>query len=91
MPGPRQPTDLLKATGRKHLSQQEEDQRRDQEVHVPPPDQVEPPKWLLKKFHKEFREIGEILGRTEVWARVRFYRGKEALARKMGGDGHGGQ
>ena len=38
-----------------------------------------------------FREIGDLLGRSEVWARVRFYRGKEALARKMGGDGHGGQ
>ena len=38
-----------------------------------------------------FREIGEILGRTEVWARVRFYRGKEELARNMGGEHHGGQ
>ena len=26
-----------------------------------------------------FRDIGEILGRSEVWARVRFYRGKEEL------------
>lgn len=33
-----------------------------------------------------FREIGEILGRSEVWARVRFYRGKEALANIIGGD-----
>lgn len=33
-----------------------------------------------------FREIGEILGRSEVWARVRFYRGKESLARILGGD-----
>ena len=33
-----------------------------------------------------FREIGEILGHTEVWARVRFYRGKEELAKKMGGE-----
>ena len=38
-----------------------------------------------------FREIGEILGRSEVWARVRFYRGKEELARNMGGEHHGGQ
>lgn len=34
-----------------------------------------------------FREIGSILGHTEVWARVRFYRGKEELAKKIGGDG----
>ena len=33
-----------------------------------------------------FREIGEILGRSEVWARVRFYRGNEELTRIMGGD-----
>ena len=37
-----------------------------------------------------FRDIGEILGRSEVWARVRFYRGKEELARRMGGKNHGG-
>ena len=38
-----------------------------------------------------FREIGGLLGRSEVWARVRFYRGKEELARNMGGEHHGGQ
>jgi len=32
-----------------------------------------------------FRDIGEILGRSEVWARVRFYRGKEKLAKLIGG------
>ena len=32
-----------------------------------------------------FREIGDVLGRTETWARVTFYRGKEAL-RKGGAD-----
>lgn len=37
-----------------------------------------------------FREIGAILGRSEVWARVRFYRGKEELTRILGGDEHGG-
>lgn len=26
-----------------------------------------------------FRDIGEIVGRSENWARVNFYRGKEAL------------
>ena len=37
-----------------------------------------------------FRDIGEILGQSEVWARVRFYRGKEKLAKIIGGDSHGG-
>ena len=44
-----------------------------------------PPK--MEDDLKAFREIGEILGRSEVWARVRFYRGKEELTRIMGGDG----
>ena len=26
-----------------------------------------------------FREIGDVLGKTETWARVTFYRGKEKL------------
>ena len=30
-----------------------------------------------------FREIGDVLGKTETWARVTFYRGKEQL--KQGG------
>ena len=34
-------------------------------------------------------EIGEILGRSEVWARVRFYRGKGELTKLLGGDGDG--
>ena len=33
-----------------------------------------------------FREIGDVLGRTETWARVTFYRGKEAL--RKGGTTH---
>ena len=35
-----------------------------------------------------FREIGTILNHTEVWARTRFYRGKEKLAELMGGKKH---
>lgn len=33
-----------------------------------------------------FRDVGEILGRSKVWARVRFYRGKEKLIKIIGGD-----
>ena len=33
-----------------------------------------------------FREIGDVLGRTEVWARVTFYRCKELL--QKGGTNH---
>lgn len=30
-----------------------------------------------------FKEIGEIMGKTENWARVTFYRGKEKLRKEM--------
>lgn len=30
-----------------------------------------------------FREIGEVLGRSENWARVTYYRGKETLKKEM--------
>lgn len=70
MPGPRQPTELVVANGRKHLTRAEEDQRRDQEVHVPVPDHVEPPKWLPKKLHAEFRQIGEILRLAGLYAEL---------------------
>ena len=33
-----------------------------------------------------FREIGDVLGKTETWARVTFYRCKERL--RQGGDSH---
>lgn len=70
MPGPRQPTELVVANGRKHLTRAEEDQRRDQEVYVPVPERAEPPKWLPKKLHDEFREIGEILRLAGLYAEL---------------------
>ncbi|SHK32119.1 RNA polymerase sigma factor, sigma-70 family [Hathewaya proteolytica DSM 3090] len=30
-----------------------------------------------------FKEIGDILGKTENWARVNYYRGKEKLLKEM--------
>ena len=30
-----------------------------------------------------FKEIGEVLGKNENWARVTFYRGKEKLGREI--------
>lgn len=70
MPGPRQPTDMVKAMGRKHMTRAEEDQRRDREVYVPPPGQAQPPRWLAKKFHREFREIGEILRQAGLYSEL---------------------
>lgn len=70
MAGKRQPTELVKQKNRKHLSKAEEDARRDCEVHVPPPDAAVPPRWLAKKFHTEFREIGEILRASGLYAEI---------------------
>ena len=61
MPGKRQPTDVVKANGRKHLSSEEENTRRDREVHLPPAENIMPPRWLSKKHHEEFRRIADIL------------------------------
>ena len=61
MAGRRQPTDLVVATGKKHLTRAEEDERRDREIHIAPPEAAEPPAWLPKRLHCEFRQIGGIL------------------------------
>lgn len=59
--GKRQPTALIKANGRKHLSKAEEAERLAAEPKVEAPDFVTPPKWLAKRFHAEFLEIGQLL------------------------------
>lgn len=61
MPGPRQPTDLLKATGRKHLSRAEEAERRSREARVEPAKTAKPPKWLPEWLKKDFRDLGKRL------------------------------
>ena len=54
------------------------------QIHALPPNTREV--MYLRAFGGlSFREIGDVLGRTETWARVTFYRGKEAL-RKGGAD-----
>lgn len=61
MPGPRQPTDVVKAKGRKHLSKAEEAQRRAGEVQVERPKTVKVPKWIPEDLKKEFRTLGRNL------------------------------
>ena len=61
MPGPRQPTDVVKAKGRKHLSKAEEAQRRAGEVQVERPKTVKVPKWIPEDLKKEFRTLGRKL------------------------------
>jgi len=48
------------------------------------PDQMREVIYLRTMADLSFREIGEILGRSENWARVNFYRGKEHLLKAAG-------
>ena len=61
MAGARQSAAMLELNGTAHMSRAELDARRDSEVHVAVPDRAEPPKWLARKHHGEYRRIGEIL------------------------------
>ena len=61
MAGTRQPTDVVLANGRKHLSQAEEAARRAGEVQVPRPKTVKVPKWLPKPLQADFRRLGKQL------------------------------
>ena len=61
MSGPRQPTDVIKAKGRKHLSKAEEAQRRAGEVQVERPKTVKVPKWVPEDLKKDFRALGRKL------------------------------
>ena len=75
LPGPSEEEDVLTRQGHLDLLRQ---------IHALPPSTREVV--YLRAFGGlSFREIGDVLGRTETWARVTFYRGKEAL-RKGGAD-----
>ncbi|MDY3690681.1 MAG: phage terminase small subunit P27 family [Dysosmobacter sp.] len=61
MAGTRQPTDVVVANGRKHLSVTEEAERRACEVQVPKPKTIKAPKWLPEQLKKDFRALGKRL------------------------------
>jgi len=66
MPGPRQPTDLIVAKGKKHLSKAEEVERRRREPKEETPKTAKPPKWMkelpdAEQIKKDFRRIGKQL------------------------------
>ena len=60
MARPREPVDLIKAKGKKHLTKNEYETRKEQEVRVPFTD-IEPPKYLTAAQKKKFKEIAEKL------------------------------
>ena len=75
LPGPSAEEDVLTRQGHLDLLRQ---------IHALPPS-TRVVVYLRAFGGLSFREIGDVLGRTETWARVTFYRGKEAL-RKGGAD-----
>ncbi len=75
VPAPSAEAGLLEREGRLDLLRQ---------IHTLPPDAREVV--YLRAFGGlSFREIGDVLGKTETWARVTFYRSKEKL--RNGGTG----
>ena len=57
---PREPIDLIKAKGKKHLTQAEYEERKNSELQVPFTD-VTPPDYLSAKQKREFTEIADQL------------------------------
>lgn len=61
MARPREPADLIKAKGRKHMTEDEYEERKQSEVDVPFLD-VQPPSYLKKKQKEKFMDIaGKLL------------------------------
>ena len=73
MPGKRQPTDVIKANGRKHLSRAEEAQRRAGEVNLSTAKTARPPSWLPeepKELKKSFRALGRQLIEAKLFTEL---------------------
>ena len=60
MARPREPIDLIKAKGKKHLTKNEYETRKEQEGSVPFTD-IKPPTYLTAAQKKKFKEIAEKL------------------------------
>jgi P27 family predicted phage terminase small subunit len=60
MARPREPIDLVKAKGKKHLTKTEYDARKSAEISAPS-DKVIPPAYLTKKEKEKFNEIAQQL------------------------------
>lgn len=70
MPGKRQPTDVVLANGRKHLSRAEEAQRRAGEVKLPRAKTARPPRWLPEELKKTFRALGKQLIQAKLYTEL---------------------
>ncbi len=69
MPNQRQPINILTAKGRKHLTQDEIEQRRATEPQAPD-DDIRPPEYLSKKQRDEFSALADELIRVKIIGNV---------------------
>lgn len=76
MAGQRQPIDVLKAKGKKHLTKAEIEERENSEI-VAPDDNIEPPGYLSAKQKKVFTKLADELIEIKLVANIDC----EALAR----------
>lgn len=84
-PLPDEPPELPIPSAEEGLLEQEGRLELLKQIHALPEQQREVV--YLRAFgNLSFREIGDVLGKTETWARVTFYRGKEQL--RKGGKSH---
>lgn len=70
MPGRRQPTAVVEANGKKHLSQAEKEERRSGEVNACTDKAVRAPKWLPEKLRKEFNDISKRLIELGIFCKL---------------------
>lgn len=70
MARPREPVDLIKAKGKKHMSKAEYEERKEQEVEVPFTD-VEPPEYLTgKKQLEKFNYYADMLLKIGIFTEL---------------------
>lgn len=66
---PREPVDLIKAKGKKHLSEREYEERKNSELQVPFTD-VEPPEYLSAKQKKDFNTYADMLLKLNIFTEL---------------------
>lgn len=70
MPRKRQPTAVVKANGRKHLSRAEENARQASEIQTPETKQVRCPSWLPEEHRKEFLSLAKQLMALHIFCKL---------------------
>jgi P27 family predicted phage terminase small subunit len=69
MAGPREPINLIIAKGKKHLTKDEIERRKNEEIQAPVGD-VAPPDYLPDKLKAEFEEIAEKLIKINIMSEL---------------------